>query len=127
MRSLLARRVAATAAESVAVRATYAMISVVGFPVQRSTSAGSGLPSRRQRYSKRLRDIANSDLNSRCSSMLSRRVSGLERDRRPNERDVREVLIRADADVHAAARARLRQLAGDLQIRRFIRDEVVGI
>src|SRR3954464_6306582 len=38
-------------------------------------SRGNGLPKRRHRYSIRFRDMANSDLNNRCSSRLSRRMS----------------------------------------------------
>ena len=50
-----------------------------------------------------------------------------ERDRRPDERDVREVLIGPDPDVHTAMDALLLELAGDVEVRHLIRDDVVGV
>jgi hypothetical protein len=50
-----------------------------------------------------------------------------EGDRRPYELDVREILIRADADVHASVRADLPQLARDLEVGLLVGDDVVGI
>jgi hypothetical protein len=42
-------------------------------------------------------------------------------------RDVRKVLVRADADVYAAGDTALFQLRDDMQIGFLIRDEIVGI
>jgi len=50
-----------------------------------------------------------------------------ESDRRAYELDVREILIGADAEVHASVRPDLPELARDLEIRALVGDDVVGI
>src|SRR5262249_15210813 len=45
----------------------------------------------------------------------------------PDPRDVREVLIGADADVHAARDAALLERGRDVQVGALVRDQVVGV
>ena len=45
----------------------------------------------------------------------------------PDCRNVRKVLVRADADIDAAPHATLLQIGDDLEIRALVRNEVVGV
>ena len=76
-------------------------------------SGGTGLPKSRQRYSIRFRDSAEQRLEEQMLEQVVAPDVEHERDRGADERDVREVLVRSDADVYAAVRADLRELARD--------------
>ena len=49
------------------------------------------------------------------------------RDRRPDLRDVREVLVRADADVGPAGDAPCDERRDDVEVRGLVRDQIVGV
>ena len=97
---------------------------------RRATSRRRPVPAGRAssaRYSTRVRASVKSDLKRRWSSRLSRLTSTMNDDVGPDGGDVGEVLIRPDADVGAAADAALLQIGNDIQIRTFVRDQVVGV
>ena len=92
-----------------------------------SRRSGAGRPVSSARYSTRFCADGEQRLEQQMQQQVVAPDVDDEGDRRPDLRDVGEVLIRADADIRAAGDARRLQRRDHVEVRALVRDQVVGV